>query len=69
MEHRVIEIPGKKYETVFGDRDFEELLEKYISYEAAEYYRDRIKELKEIPVEMLSEIEELIRSRREDNEK
>lgn len=69
MEHRMIEVPGKRYENVFGDRDFEELLEKHISYEAAEYYRDRIRELKEVPVEMLSEIGELIDSRRKELEK
>lgn len=46
MTQRVISTPGTtRYETIFDDRDFEDLLDKYISSEAADYYRDRIEEL------------------------
>ena len=56
MENRLISVPGTtRYETVFNDRDFEDLLDKHISSEAADYYRDRIRELEADE----SEIEEL----------
>lgn len=60
MENRMISVPGTtRYETVFDDRDFEDLLDKHISSEAADYYRDRIRELEEEIEELKERIKEL----------
>lgn len=60
MEHRVIEVPGGA-ETIFTDRDFEELIEKHISYDAAKFYRERIEALKESALSVLNEVEEVVK--------
>jgi polyhydroxyalkanoate synthesis regulator phasin len=60
VENRMISVPGTtRYETVFDDRDFEDLLDKHISSEAADYYRDRIRELEEEIEELKERIKEL----------
>lgn len=61
MQQRLISTPGTtRYETVFDDRDFEDLLDKYVSSEAADYYRDRIKELEEEHEYEIDELKERI---------
>lgn len=42
----VIELKDKKVETIFNERDFAYLIEQYMGYEAAEYFR-RLMEDKE----------------------
>lgn len=50
-----IENSTRSCEVIFGDRDFEDILEKYLGNEAADYYRNRIDQLiKEI--ERLKEV-------------
>lgn len=48
MENRLLQIENnaKSLEVVMNDKDFEDLLDKHLGYEAAEYYRLRIEELK-----------------------
>lgn len=41
---RVIELLDKKVETLFNRQDFEYLLERYMGYEAVQYFRDMIEE-------------------------
>lgn len=60
MEHRLISTKGTtRYETIFDDRDFEDLFDKHISSEAADYYRDRIRELEQEIDELKERIKEL----------
>lgn len=49
-----------RYEAIWSDFDFEDLLEKYISSEAADYYRDRIEGLVEEYENTICELEERI---------
>ena len=35
----VIELKDKKVETIFNERDFAYLIEQYMGYEAADYFR------------------------------
>ena len=44
---RVIELLDKKVETLFNRQDFEYLLERYMGYEAVQYFRDMIEEIEE----------------------
>lgn len=44
---RVIELLDKKVETLFNRQDFEYLLERYMGYEAVQYFRDMIKEIED----------------------
>lgn len=44
---RVIKLRDEKVETLFNRRDFEYLLEKYMGYEAVQYFRDVIEEIKD----------------------
>lgn len=57
---RVIELLDKKVETLFNRQDFEYLLERYMGYEAVQYFRDMIDELT-VQVEDLREKLENIR--------
>lgn len=57
---RVIELLDKKVETLFNRQDFEYLLERYMCYEAVQYFRDMIDELT-VQVEDLREKLENIR--------
>ena len=41
-----IENSTRSCEVIFDDRDFEDILEKYLGNEAADYYRNRIDQLK-----------------------
>lgn len=67
MTQRVISTPGTtRYETIFDDRDFEDLLDKYISSEAADYYRDRIEELTGEYEETIDELKERIKELEEE---
>ena len=43
---RVIEIYGA-IETIFDERDFAYLIERYMGYEAADYFRELMEELDE----------------------
>ena len=49
MRHRILQIENnaRSTEVVMDDRDFEDLLDKYLGYDVADYYRERIKELEE----------------------
>lgn len=49
MENRVLQIENsaKSVEVVMNDRDFEDLLDKYLGFDCAKYYRDRISELED----------------------
>lgn len=42
---QVIELKGGKVETIFGERDFAYLIEQHMGYEAADYFRELVKEL------------------------
>lgn len=44
---RVIELLDKKVETLFNRQDFEYLLERYMDYEAVQYFRDMIEEIED----------------------
>lgn len=44
---RVIELLDKKVETLFNRQDFEYLLERYMRYEAVQYFRDVIEEIED----------------------
>lgn len=44
---RVIELLDKKVETLFNRQDFEYLLERYMGYEAVQYFRDMLKEIED----------------------
>lgn len=44
---RVIKLLDKKVETLFNRQDFEYLLERYMSYEAVQYFRDMIEEIED----------------------
>lgn len=44
---RVIELLDKKVETLFNRQDFEYLLERYMGYEAVQYFRDTIEEIED----------------------
>lgn len=55
MENRVIKVPGNKYETILSPRDFEDLLDKYLSSEAADYYRDSLKAVVNIAKKAIEE--------------
>ena len=37
---RVLKLSDSKVETLFDDRDFEWLIDKYMGYEAAQYFRE-----------------------------
>jgi len=45
---RVIELLDKKVETLFNRQDFEYLLERYMGYEAVQYFRDMIEDIREV---------------------
>lgn len=40
-----IENSTNSLETIFDDRDFEDVLDKYLGYDSAKYFSDRIKAL------------------------
>jgi predicted nucleic acid-binding Zn-ribbon protein len=60
-----IENSTNSIETIFDDRDFEDLLDKYLGYEVARYYSERIREL-EGEIEELKEENETLTSDLED---
>lgn len=41
----VIELKGGKCETLFSENDFAYLIEEHMGYEAADYFRELMKEL------------------------
>lgn len=41
----VLKLNDEKVETLFSERDFEELIDKYMGMEAARYFRDLMDEL------------------------
>lgn len=53
---RVIELSDKKIETLFNRQDFEYLLERYMGYEAVQYFRDMIEEIKDSYNEQIDEL-------------
>lgn len=55
---RVIELLDKKVETLFNRQDFEYLLERYMGYEAVQYFRDMIEEIEDSYNEQIEEIED-----------
>lgn len=55
---RVIKLKDDKVETLFGERDFEYLLEKYMGYEAVEYFRKLMSEKEEAHSDDLLELQE-----------
>lgn len=50
---RVIELLDKKVETLFNRQDFEYLLERYMGYEAVQYFRDMIEEIEDSTTDRL----------------
>lgn len=44
---RVIEPLDKKVETLFNRQDFEYLLERYMGYEAVQYFREKLEEIED----------------------
>ena len=53
---RVIELLDKKGETLFNRQDFEYLLERYMGYEAGQYFRDMIEEIEDSYNEQIDEL-------------
>lgn len=53
---RVIELLDKKVETLFNRQDFEYLLERYMGYEAVQYFRDMIEEIEDSYNEQIDEL-------------
>lgn len=45
---RVIELLDKKVETLFNRQDFEYLLERYMGYEAVQYFREKLEDIREV---------------------
>jgi hypothetical protein len=56
LENRIIKVPGNRYETILSPRDFEDLLDKYVSSEAADYYRDSMKAVITVAEDAIVEI-------------
>lgn len=44
---KVIKLVGEKVETLFNRQDFEYLLDKYMGYEAVQYFRELIEEIED----------------------
>lgn len=44
---QVIELKNGKCETLFNERDFAYLIEQHMGYEAADYFRELMKELED----------------------
>lgn len=44
---RTIELIDNKIETLFSRQDFEYLLDKYMGYEAVQYFREQIEEIED----------------------
>lgn len=44
---RVLKLSDNKIETLFGARDFEYLIDKYMGYEAVQYFRELMNEVEE----------------------
>lgn len=44
---RVLKLSDDKIETLFDDRDFEWLIDKYMGYEAARYFRELMNEVED----------------------
>ena len=53
---RVIELLDKKVEALFNRQDFEYLLERYMGYEAGQYFRDMIEEIEDSYNEQIDEL-------------
>lgn len=51
---RVLKLSDDKVETLFDDRDFEWLIDKYMGYEAAQYFRELMNEVKDEKEEVRS---------------
>ena len=67
---RIIELLDKKVETLFNRQDFEYLLERYMGYEAVQYFRDMIEEIEDSyngQIDELTVQSENLREKLEDN--
>ena len=51
---RVLKLSDDKIETLFDDRDFEWLIDKYMGYEAAQYFRELMNEVEDEKEEVRS---------------
>ena len=51
---RVLKLSDDKIETLFDDRDFEWLIDKYMGYEAARYFRELMNEVEDEKEEVRS---------------
>jgi len=51
---RVLKLSDNKIETLFDDRDFEWLIDKYMGYEAAQYFRELMNEVEDEKEEVRS---------------
>lgn len=51
---RVLKLSDNKIETLFDDRDFEWLIDKYMGYEAARYFRELMNEVEDEKEEVRS---------------
>lgn len=51
---RVLKLSDDKVETLFDDRDFEWLIDKYMGYEAAQYFRELMNEVEDEKEEVRS---------------
>lgn len=63
---RVIELLDKKVETLFNRQDFEYLLERYMGYEAVQYFRDMIEDSYNGQIDELTVQNENLREKLED---
>lgn len=55
---QVIELKDRSVETIFGARDFEYLIDKYMGYESAKCYRQQIEELSDCIRDMANYIDD-----------
>lgn len=51
---RVLKLSDDKIETLFDNRDFEWLIDKYMGYEAAQYFRELMNEVEDEKEEVRS---------------
>lgn len=61
----VIELKDKTVETLFTPQDFEYLLERYMGYEAVQYFRQLIEEIESSHNEQIEEMTDELNNLRE----
>ena len=63
---RVLKLSDDKIETLFDAKDFEYLIDKYMGYEAVQYFRELMNEVEEERQDLISRIKLLDEDDREE---